>query len=199
VQAGFVTSKIFYNIFLHPLRSFPGPFLGRATLIEYQRQLLKGYNHLWIQSLHKKYGPVVRISPNVLSFIEPEVWKDVYGHKATSFTKDVQYFYGPDAYGNPPGLIRADNVNHARQRKLVSHAFSDKALKEQEHLLKGYVNTMVDQLKKISTVKDGDKIDLVKWYNFTTFDIMVSASIYQTYEQDELTLNCLWPGRSSLW
>jgi cytochrome P450 len=170
-----VALKILYNIFLHPLRSFPGPLLGRATLIEYQRQTLKGYSHLWIHDLHKKYGPVVRFSPNVLSFIEPEVWKDVYGYKATSFHKEVQFFYGPDAYGSPPGIVRADNISHARQRKLVSHAFSDKALKEQEYLLKSYVETLVEQLKKIATAKDGGQADLVKWYNFTTFDIMVSA------------------------
>jgi cytochrome P450 len=183
----YVTSKVFYNIFLHPLRSFPGPLLCRATLIEYQRQLLKGYNHLWIRDLHKKYGPVVRISPNLLSFTEPEVWKDVYGHKATSFNKELKYFYGPDPYGQPGGLLRADNVNHARQRKLVNHAFSDKALKDQEYLLKGYVEILVEQLKRIATQKNGDTVDLVKWYNFTTFDIMVSAYNYRPYIQDTLT------------
>jgi hypothetical protein len=93
--------------------------------------------------------------------------------------KEVQYFYGPDAYGSPPGVFRADNANHARQRKLVSPAFSDKALRGQEQLLKGYVETLVEQLKRIATSRDGRPTDLVKWYNFTTFDIMVGASIPQ--------------------
>jgi cytochrome P450 len=140
----------------------------------YQRHIITGNIHLWLQELHKKYGPVVRCSPNSLSFIEPEVWKDVYGHKATSFMKDVKNFYGPDAYGEPPGLLRADNTNHARQRKLVSHAFSDQALKEQEPLLKGYAEALVAKLKEKATDSEETKVDMVKWYNFTTFDIMVS-------------------------
>jgi cytochrome P450 len=137
---------------------------------------LKGASHLWLHKLHKRYGPVVRFSPNVLSFVEPEIWKDVYGHRATSsFKKELQYFYGPDAYGSPAGLVRSDNANHARQRKLVSHAFSDKALRSQEQLLKGYVEILVEQLKKTATTTSqyGQETDLVKWYNFTTFDIMV--------------------------
>jgi cytochrome P450 len=139
--------------------------------VEYQRQTLKGYSHLWFHELHKNYGPVVRFSPNQLSFIEPEVWKDVYGHRASAFIKDLKYFYGPDSFGTPTGIIRADNVGHARQRKLVSHAFSDKALRDQEQLLKGYVGILIGQLKGIALASKDT--DLVKWYNFTTFDIMV--------------------------
>jgi cytochrome P450 len=171
-----VIAKIFYNLFLHPLRSYPGPLIARATLVEYQRQTVKGYPHFWLENLHKQYGPVVRFSPNLLSFIEPEVWKDAYGYKAASFQKEHKYFYGPDPYGGPPGIIRADNVNHARQRKLISHAFSDKALREQEPLLKGHVKTLIEQLSKVAA---GDRgvADLVRWYNFTTFDIMVSDLI----------------------
>jgi cytochrome P450 len=177
-----VVIKVFYNLFLHPLRTYPGPLLARASSLEYQRQILGGYSHIWIHELHKKYGPVVRLSPNVLDYTDPEVWKDVYGHKASSFTKDLENFYGPDSYGNPAGLLRADNVSHGRQRKQVSHAFSDKALRDQEELLKGYVNTLVEQLEKIA--KTGEKINMVKWLNFTTFDIMVSTSIFQTYPDD---------------
>jgi hypothetical protein len=95
-----VVSKVLYNIFLHPLRSYPGPLFARASVLEIQRQTIKGSTHLWLHNLHKTYGPVVRFSPNILSFIEPDAWKDIYGYKATAFQKDVRHFYGPDAYGN---------------------------------------------------------------------------------------------------
>jgi cytochrome P450 len=125
----------------------------------YQRQVLKGYSHLWLQGLHREYGPVVRIAPNELSFIEPEVWKDVYGHQS-EFTKTAE-FYGPDAYGSPPGIMRANNVSHARQRKTVSHAFSDKALKDQEQLLKGYIWLLIEKLKGLTD--GGLPFNIVEW------------------------------------
>ncbi|KAF2195825.1 cytochrome P450 [Zopfia rhizophila CBS 207.26] len=171
--------KIFYNLFLHPLRSYPGPLLARATILAFQRASIQGKIHLWQHDLHKKYGPVVRYSPDELSFIEPEVWKDVYGHKAShgggSFAKDSK-FYGPDIFGTPPGLIRADTVSHARQRKLVSHAFSDKALREQESLLKSYVELLVKKLKETVEGEGKGAANLVDWYNFTTFDIMADLT-----------------------
>lgn len=92
---------------------------------------------------------MVRLSPNELSFIEPEVWKDVYSHRASTFTK-TRSFYGPDAYATPVGILRADNVNHARQRKTVSHAFSDKALKDQEDLLQKHVTLLVEKLRGVA-------------------------------------------------
>jgi cytochrome P450 len=125
---------------------------------------------------------VIRCAPNDLSFIDPQVWKDVYGHKATSFVKDVN-FYGPDAYGNPPGLIRADNVSHARQRKLVSNAFSDKALNEQEQLLKGHVGMLIQRLKEIASSKDDSGVDIIEWLNFTSFDIMSELAFGESLGQ----------------
>lgn len=76
--------------------------------------------------------------------------------------------YGPDAFGNPPGIARADRESHAAQRRLVSNAFSDKALKEQETLLKGYASLLVQRLRQ-TAVKGA--VNIVDWYNFTTFDV----------------------------
>jgi cytochrome P450 len=172
-QLLYTIARIFYNVFLHPLRSYPGPLLGRATAIYSHKHNLSGDFHLFLHKLHLKYGPVVRYAPTEISYIEADVYKDVYGHRASSFQKSF-IFYGPDSFGSPPGIIRAENVAHARQRKLVSHAFSDKALREQESLLKGYVDLLIGKLKERGS--KGEKVDMVKWYNFTTFDIMADLT-----------------------
>ncbi|KAJ4303387.1 hypothetical protein N0V90_002280 [Kalmusia sp. IMI 367209] len=169
----YVTLRVLYNVLLHPLRAFPGPLSARATILASQKASMNGTFPFWIHNLHLKYGPVVRFAPNEVSFIDAAVWKDVYGHRATNFKKQ-QAFYGPDLYGNPAGMIRADNTSHARQRKLVSHAFSDKALREQEKMLKQYADLLVKQLAR-AVEKDG-KVDIVRYYNFTTFDIMADLT-----------------------
>jgi cytochrome P450 len=178
-----VVIKVLYNLFLHPLRSFPGPLSGRAAQISYQRHLLRGSSHLQLQELHRKYGPVVRYAPNELSFIEPQAWKDIYGHKASAFVKDIKIFYGPEEYGDAPGLIRANDADHARQRRLVSHAFSDKAMKEQEQLLKGHIGILIERLRDIAAGKNDGKTDMVEWYNFTTFDIMSDLTFGESLGQ----------------
>jgi cytochrome P450 len=63
-----------------------------------------------------------------------------------------------------------DNATHARQRRLLSHAFSEKALRDQEGLITGYVDTLVTKLR--SQVRQGSSVvDIKSWMNFTTFDI----------------------------
>ena len=56
-------------------------------------------------------------------------------------------------------IIIADDVGHARQRKILSHAFSDKALKEQEPLLKKWAQLL---RKKLAERADGEQeVDMV--------------------------------------
>ena len=67
-------------------------------------------------------------------------------------------------------MIGADDASHSRQRKILSHSFSDKALKEQEPLLKKWAELM---RKKLSERADGnDEVDMLKVLNCTTFDVM---------------------------
>jgi cytochrome P450 len=89
--------------------------------------------------------------------------------------------------GGIPHLIFAQGDNHGRQRRVISHAFSDKALREQEGLLQSYVDLLVSRFRDISDhnpdyVSGGDgwdstgKIELCKWYNGFTFDVITDLS-----------------------
>jgi cytochrome P450 len=57
-------------------------------------------------------------------------------------------------------------------RRLFSPAFSDRALKEQEPLFMKYVTLLADKLREGMEEDPNHKFDMVKMYNFTTFDIM---------------------------
>lgn len=56
-------------------------------------------------------------------------------------------------------------------RKNLSHAFSDKALREQEGLVQRFVDLLVHKLYE--QVEQGTPaVDIMRWYNYTTFDII---------------------------
>lgn len=40
--------------------------------------VIKGESHLFDQKLHQKYGPIVRIAPNVLDLDIPDLIKTIY-------------------------------------------------------------------------------------------------------------------------
>lgn len=71
---------IFYRLLLHPLAGVPGPFVARFTGLWRTRRYFKGTWFDDILELHQKYGKVVRIAPNEVSFVDGEALKRLYGH-----------------------------------------------------------------------------------------------------------------------
>ncbi|KAL1966235.1 hypothetical protein VTN77DRAFT_4787 [Rasamsonia byssochlamydoides] len=172
---GGTVGKLVYNLYLHPLRSYPGPYLARATRLYYIYYDLQGVIHLKIKELHDRYGEVVRIAPNELSYNTSQAWRDIYGHRSSTkqaeFEKDMTFF--SKTLNSTTSIFIANSADHRRMRRLLSHAFSEKALRGQEALLRKYVDLMITQLCKRAACPDTNGVvDLVSWYNFTTFDII---------------------------
>lgn len=108
----------------------------------------------------------MRLTPSELSFNSANAWEDIYGHRSGD---EIQTFYAildelisvglrnmhkdPIHVGSVdpiPGvttLTMADDQNHARQRRALAYAFSQKALTDQEDLIQGYVDTLMSKLK----------------------------------------------------
>ncbi|KAI4104269.1 MAG: hypothetical protein LQ339_003888 [Xanthoria mediterranea] len=159
------------NIYFHPLSKFPGPKSAAATPFPYVKALVTGHMVDWAMSLHAKYGPVVRAGPDELSFIGPRAWQDIYatrpqlpkGHK------------GVFESVNGVAVIGTQTVTaeHTRQRRILSHAFSERALKEQEGILKQYSDLLITKLGE--QVEQTEKepsvtLDITQWYHYTAFD-----------------------------
>lgn len=133
----------------------------------------------WLQQLHAQYGDVVRVAPTELSFISGETaWQDVYGfrtgkYKHTgAYLKDKAWF--PKPFNGVWSIIISNEADHSRLRRNFSHAFSDKALRSQEPLIMSYVDLLIHRLKE--QAEKGMQIDIMRWYNYTTFDIIADLS-----------------------
>ncbi|KAL8826573.1 MAG: hypothetical protein Q9170_007347 [Blastenia crenularia] len=72
----------------------------------------------------------------------------------------------------PANITVANHRDHARIRKLLSHAFSETALREQEPILTQYFDLLLSRLKEHLGGPTDGKVDIMSWYNFTTFDII---------------------------
>lgn len=169
---------MFYNVYLHPLRKYPGPKLYASSIIPITRQRLRGHALIVVTALHRKYGPVVRLAPNELSYIDTQAWKDVYGHRKPgqlAWRKDPAQA-GPEEAGTP-GIFRSEGQDHTQLKKVFNHAFSDKALRDQEGLIRTHCKTLVSVLLKRAEKQKTNPsaaeatIDMVKFWNFAIFDV----------------------------
>jgi hypothetical protein len=117
----YVVIYALYAAFLHPLSKYPGPRLWAMSKIPYDRRLLRGDLPYKIAELHEKYGPVVRIAPDELSYITDTSWNDIYG-KTPGLAPLVK---SPGGMQPPPkgihGLLTAPSeADHTRMRYVGS-------------------------------------------------------------------------------
>jgi len=77
-----------YRVTLHPLASYPGPKSWAASRIPFVIFSTRGTLHYKIAELHEKYGPVVRIAPNELSYTSEDAWTDIYHTSRPQLKKD---------------------------------------------------------------------------------------------------------------
>lgn len=143
----------------------------------------------WSKDLHEYYqSDVVRTSPDELSFIGTSAWKDIYGMRPAHerFQKDVNIFSSVDS------ILTASDADHSRIRRLLSHAFSDKALREQESLVQSHVDNLIRALQDQIHGPAKGEVNIKDWFNYTTFDVISDFSFGESF-------NCLEESRYQPW
>lgn len=107
--------------------------------------------------------------------------KKIYGQKTgindSTFEKDIR-IYGVN-HGAAANILTASNEDHRRIRRLLSHAFSEKALRNQEYVLKRYADRLVSRMG--DHAKEGRIVDMARWFNFFTFDLVGDLAFGQPF------------------
>lgn len=168
-----------YNLILHPLRSYPGPKLWAASHLPKTYYSLVGTIDSKLLELHQKYGACVRTSPSDLSYATAQAWKDIYVHQQgrPELIKDpARVNVEPNG---SPSILSANKKDHGRHRRLFSHAFSDKGIRDQEPRIKEYVELLVDRLNNAASGDESQ--DMLDWFNRTTFDIIGDLAFGETF------------------
>ncbi|KAI2616499.1 cytochrome P450 [Hypoxylon sp. NC1633] len=183
-----------HNVYFHPLSGFPGPLLARASLLWRFIHTGSGKVHLSIEKLHRKYGPVVRMSPNELSFASVESWKAIYGHPAPGKPIPIKApFY--DIYGAGFNSLcigsERDPHKHAGMRKMLTAAFSQQRLLEQEEIVSGTVDEFIRIIGE--EAGPGSKgIDMTKWYEMAAFDILGEMAFGESFHSLQNRKSHFW-------
>ena len=162
-------SQAVYNLSLHPLAKYKGPLLWRAFRFPFVYSMINGDLPQRVRQFHDQYGGIVRVGPNELSFTDPISWKDIY---LRNFIRPYEYRSAPPGK-DAPNLITASESDHSRFRKVMAPAFS--STPEQETVVNTYVDLMIHKLHDIirdDTSGNSAVVDVLKWFNLTTFDII---------------------------
>jgi cytochrome P450 len=168
---------VLYNLFLHPLRHFPGRKSWAATRFPYVYSLFSGGYAHDLRALHDEYGKFVRTGPDELSIIDVRAWKDIYGY-ATKGKPEFGYneIWTPRAINGAWPIIFAPKDDHTRMKRVLSPAFSMHATREQEPIIQKYADQLTALLRQ-KAQNSPIAVDINSYLLWTTFDMIVSAGM----------------------
>ncbi|RDX42005.1 high nitrogen upregulated cytochrome P450 monooxygenase 2 [Lentinus brumalis] len=147
---------------LHPLASYPGPLSRKVSMLIPAYLSLSGQKCQHTQTLHKKYGDVVRTGPNELSVIDTSAMQHLWNLPR-----------GPANVGislsdkRVPLVGIQDPAEHARRRRPWNRGMSQAAVKQYEHAFADRVHLLVRRLEE-----QPGKADFAKWIEYLTYDFM---------------------------
>jgi cytochrome P450 len=135
------------NYFLLP-RTLPGPFLARFTNLHRLFSVLFSSPHEDQVKLHEKYGPIIRLGPNMVSLQSPVYTPQIYGIGKGLTKSDYYSVFQNIVNGKRTASLVAmtDESQHARTKRLIANAYSLTTLVEFEPLVDSTIQVFLDIL-----------------------------------------------------
>ncbi|KAJ5601665.1 hypothetical protein N7510_011199 [Penicillium lagena] len=154
--AGVIVAQWIYNLYFHPLAGYPGPMLARISWLYHAIYTYKGALADNTKRLHGR----------------------AHGG-AYAFIKDPgKEFRLPNS---PPSIGFAPETEHRRYRRILSYAFSDKAMNEHEPLVLKGIDSLMSSLHKQVDSSQGGFIDIEKSMTAIMFDLTTDLSFGESF------------------
>ncbi|OLN87424.1 Trichodiene oxygenase 4 [Colletotrichum chlorophyti] len=170
----YLIAKYAYRAFICPIAHFPGPRIaGMTKLYEAYHVLIRNDWLDNLTSLHDTYGPVVRIGPNELHFVDHEF--SLEHHKRPDLLKCDNY-YG--LLNKLLGGLQSSEA-HLQRAAVMRPIFSGQTLAAFSNTMDNHLDTLCSRLADASG--DGDAVNMTHYLWAFTNDVMISYLTDENY------------------
>ena len=120
-----LVSGLLIRLFLtwQRLRHVPGPFLNSITPLVLTWHCIQEDITEYTHGLTKKYGPLVRVSPNVVMYSDPDTFRRICSVKA-NYTKGLWFEFSRWDLKRPSIIALRDNESRKDRKSRLSPAVS---------------------------------------------------------------------------
>ncbi|KAF4442493.1 benzoate 4-monooxygenase cytochrome P450 [Fusarium acutatum] len=135
----------------------PGPLISNFTSLVLKWHELNANRTVYIHELHKKYGTVVRIAPNEVSFTSINALKEIYGSGGSGYDK-TEFYDLFQVYGKRTMFSTLVKGDHAKRRRMIGDRYANSNVMKQAPLAgiqersKRFVERCVDSPDKTADV-----------------------------------------------
>ncbi|KAI0169599.1 cytochrome P450 [Hypoxylon sp. FL1284] len=171
-----------YCFWFHPLAKYPGPKAAAVSEIWFVWAWTTGRYPYILEEAHRKYGDVVRIAPNELSFATVQAHRDIYSTPSRTrkpFLKCGTFYNNGDVTNI---FYERDPAAHAAMRKGLAPGFSGVAVRRHEHVVHRYVDMFVRKVVELSAARRGAGVDANEAIPWLAFDIMGELTFGESFD-----------------
>ncbi|OJJ03877.1 hypothetical protein ASPVEDRAFT_891036 [Aspergillus versicolor CBS 583.65] len=149
------------------LSFLPGPWVSKWTGLILKYHAIKGNKAKYVHGLHRKYGPIVRVSPDEVDISDPEAARKIH-RVGTGFLKSAWY-QGSTIEGENVFNTRDPTFYNAR-RRLLSTPLSNSSLQSVEPIINSSARLAIQKMQE--EMESRGAVDVFKWWNFLTADLI---------------------------
>ncbi|KAK5042882.1 hypothetical protein LTR84_012415 [Exophiala bonariae] len=172
-----VLLHVIYVWFFSPLCHIPGPFLARFTRLWEFWMIAKGDSHQrWVE-LHEKYGPVVRIAPNLYSFSEVEDMKAIYS-PGNKLPKTTYYnTAGDPERRNIFSMTNADD--HALRKRKISNLYTMTSMINYEPAVDKMNAVLMEKFRQFW--RENRTVMIPQFVQYYAFDVIGQITVDESF------------------
>lgn len=167
----------------NPISAVPGPQITKWTDLILKYYTVIGQRPRYVHALHQKYGPIVRISPDVVDISSIPAAREIH-RIASPFLKSPWYRLLNRKDGESI-FSTTDPEYHRRHRRLLSSPLSEANLRTVEPLVKSRVQLAMSRIREEALSPRG-VADIYKWIFFMATDIIGELSFGDSFRMLEI-------------
>jgi cytochrome P450 len=124
------------------------------------------------------------VTPNSVSINTATALREIYGSRKAPLRKGVFYQAVAAAEKGLTTFTERDENAHAQRRRLLSHAFSERAIQDSEPYVSANVNKWLEILGAGPLSASGWTSDknVADWVNYLTFDVLTDLAYGRSFE-----------------
>ncbi|KAK8046184.1 cytochrome P450 [Apiospora saccharicola] len=176
--AVYFTTLAFYRLFLHPLSRFPGPRLAAASRwYEAYYDVVKDGQYVFkIAELHKRYGPIIRISPHELHVNDAAFLDQLYRQDGIW----DKHAWSVDAFATCGAtMLTPQHELHKARRQPLNPFFSKARVASRVDMIAGHLEKLCGRISAF--VESGEQFNLGAAITAFTRDVAFDFILGKSY------------------
>ncbi|ODV85091.1 hypothetical protein CANARDRAFT_8219 [[Candida] arabinofermentans NRRL YB-2248] len=165
-----IYSFFLYPLFFHPLSKIPGPSICALTKYWILYQSWSENRNRYVDALHLKYGPIVRIGPSEVDISDADYLKDIY---VNNFDKSSFYAQFGN-YGSLNTFSTIDKLTHKNSRKVSAKFYSKSNVMSDP--IQSKIRTVMSSLLKVLDENQDKELNVFYLWSMLAMDGVNSFS-----------------------